>query len=156
MSSLSNRSSKPCLTVALRTNIAEELADVVEVDSVDVETALRQLRQEFINDRRGFQVIELASGWIMQSSPDVAEWVAKFANRDISHRLSRPRSKRWRSLRTPTNLARPDHGPSRRERGRRLSRLLEQRGSLKSRAARVAPDSQSSTRRPICSWTGWD
>jgi segregation and condensation protein B len=33
-------------------------------------------------------VVELASGWVMQSSPDVATWVTKFANRDVSHRLS--------------------------------------------------------------------
>jgi len=33
-------------------------------------------------------VVELASGWVMQSSPDVASWVTKFANRDVSHRLS--------------------------------------------------------------------
>jgi segregation and condensation protein B len=52
-----------------------------------VET-LQYLRVEYLEGRRGFQLVELASGWVMQSSPDVATWVAKFANRDVSHRLS--------------------------------------------------------------------
>jgi segregation and condensation protein B len=76
------------LTVALEPISAEELADVVEADAAAVTESLRALRDEFLEQRRGFQVVELASGWVMQSSPDVATWVTKFANRDVSHRLS--------------------------------------------------------------------
>jgi segregation and condensation protein B len=76
------------LTVALEPISAEELADVVDVDAEAVTLTLRALRQEFLEERRGFQVVELASGWVIQSSPEVASWVAKFANRDVSHRLS--------------------------------------------------------------------
>ncbi|HEV7958642.1 MAG TPA: SMC-Scp complex subunit ScpB [Acidimicrobiales bacterium] len=76
------------LTVALEPISAEELADVVEADSQEVIETLRTLRTEYLDERRGFQMVELASGWVMQSSPDVASWVAKFANRDVSHRLS--------------------------------------------------------------------
>jgi segregation and condensation protein B len=76
------------LTVALEPISAEELADVVDADAATVSQALSELRAEFLQDRRGFQVVELASGWVMQSSPDVAAWVTKFANRDVSHRLS--------------------------------------------------------------------
>ncbi len=76
------------LTVALEPISAEELADVVETDAEEVATTLRRLRGEFLEERRGFQFAELASGWVMQSSPDVASWVAKFASRDVSHRLS--------------------------------------------------------------------
>jgi segregation and condensation protein B len=76
------------LTVALEPISAEELADVVDADAATVSQALSELRAEFLEDRRGFQVVELASGWVMQSSPDVAAWVTKFANRDVSHRLS--------------------------------------------------------------------
>jgi segregation and condensation protein B len=76
------------LTVALEPISAEELADVVDADAATVSQALSDLRAEFLEDRRGFQVVELASGWVMQSSPDVAAWVTKFANRDVSHRLS--------------------------------------------------------------------
>jgi segregation and condensation protein B len=76
------------LTVALEPISAEELADVVDADAAAVSQALSDLRGEFLEQRRGFQVVELASGWVMQSSPDVAAWVTKFANRDVSHRLS--------------------------------------------------------------------
>jgi len=76
------------LTVALEPISAEELADVVEADSETVTATLRMLRQEFQDQLRGFQVVELASGWVMQSAPEVASWVTKFANRDVSHRLS--------------------------------------------------------------------
>ncbi|HEV3187400.1 MAG TPA: SMC-Scp complex subunit ScpB [Acidimicrobiales bacterium] len=76
------------LTVALEPISAEELADVADVDAQAVVETLRALRTEFIEQRRGFQVVELASGWVMQSAPDVAAWVTKFANRDVSYRLS--------------------------------------------------------------------
>jgi segregation and condensation protein B len=76
------------LTVALEPISAEELADVVEVDAAQVTATLRRLRDEFIEQRRGFQLAELASGWVLQSSPEVSSWVTKFASRDVSHRLS--------------------------------------------------------------------
>jgi segregation and condensation protein B len=76
------------LTVALEPISAEELADVADVDAQAVVSTLRALATEFLEQQRGFQVVELASGWVMQSAPDVAPWVTKFANRDVSHRLS--------------------------------------------------------------------
>ena len=76
------------LTVALEPISAEELADVAEVDADEVTATLRRLRDEFIEERRGFQLAELASGWVLQSSPEVSSWVTKFASRDVSHRLS--------------------------------------------------------------------
>ena len=76
------------LTVALEPISAEELADVADADALEVVTVLRALRSQFVEEKRGFQLAELASGWVMQSSPDVAAWVTRFANRDVSHRLS--------------------------------------------------------------------
>lgn len=76
------------LTVALEPISVEELADVVESDVVQVQSALEALRSEYIDDRRGFHISELASGWVWHTAPEVAEWVTRFANRDVSHRLS--------------------------------------------------------------------
>jgi len=76
------------LSIALEPISAAELADVLETDEETVTATLRALRDEFVAERRGFIFSELASGWCMQSAPDVAEWVTKFANRDVSHRLS--------------------------------------------------------------------
>ena len=76
------------LTVALEPITAAELADVLAVETETVTSSLRALQAEFAEQMRGFSFVELASGWTMQSSPDVADAVARFANRDVSHRLS--------------------------------------------------------------------
>jgi segregation and condensation protein B len=76
------------LTVALEPVPADVLADLVDADVPVVHEALRDLREEYEEERRGFALVELASGWAIQSAPDVAEWVTRFANRDVSHRLS--------------------------------------------------------------------
>ncbi|HEY7931227.1 MAG TPA: SMC-Scp complex subunit ScpB [Acidimicrobiales bacterium] len=76
------------LTVALEPISAEELADVLDADGQEVAARLQALRQECLDGARGYVFVELASGWTMQSAPEVAEWVSKFANRDVSHRLS--------------------------------------------------------------------
>jgi segregation and condensation protein B len=76
------------LTVALEPITAEELADLCSVDVAEVVLVLRGLQTEYRDQNRGFTLSELASGWSMQTSPDVADAVTKFANRDVSHRLS--------------------------------------------------------------------
>ena len=76
------------LTVALEPVTAAELADLCGVNVESVESELRVIQQEFVDQQRGFVLSELASGWTMQSSPDVADAVTRFANRDVSHRLS--------------------------------------------------------------------
>lgn len=76
------------LTVALEPVGADALADLFDVSTPEVANALRALRDEYARDHRGFTLTELASGWVMQSSAESAEWVARFANRDVSHRLS--------------------------------------------------------------------
>ena len=76
------------LTVALEPITAAELADVLAVETETVTTTLRKLQSEFVDQKRGFSFVDLASGWTMQSSSEVADAVARFANRDVSHRLS--------------------------------------------------------------------
>ncbi|MGC1419905.1 MAG: SMC-Scp complex subunit ScpB [Acidimicrobiales bacterium] len=127
------------LTVALEPISAEELADVVEVDAQDVASALRALQQEFINDRRGFQVIELASGWNMQSSPDVAEWVAKFANRDVSHRLSSAALETLAIIAYRQPVSRAQITALRGVNVDGVSRLLEQRGYIEEKGRASGP-----------------
>jgi segregation and condensation protein B len=127
------------LTVALEPISTEELADVVEVDSTDVEAVLRSLQQEFINDRRGFQVIELASGWIMQSSPDVSAWVAKFANRDVSHRLSSAALETLAIIAYRQPISRAQITALRGVNVDGVSRLLEQRGYIQEQGRASGP-----------------
>ena len=127
------------LTVALEPISAEELADVVDTDALEVATALRALRQEFVNDRRGFQVVELASGWIMQSSPDVAQWVAKFANRDVSHRLSSAALETLAIIAYRQPISRAQITALRGVNVDGVSRLLEQRGYIEEQGRASGP-----------------
>lgn len=127
------------LTVALEPISAEELADVVDTDALEVATALRALRREFVDDRRGFQVVELASGWIMQSSPDVAQWVAKFANRDVSHRLSSAALETLAIIAYRQPISRAQITALRGVNVDGVSRLLEQRGYIEEQGRASGP-----------------
>jgi segregation and condensation protein B len=118
------------LTVALEPISAEELADVVDADSDEVTTTLRDLRSQFADERRGFQLAELASGWVLQSSPDVAHWVAKFANRDVSHRLSSAALETLAIIAYRQPISRAQITALRGVNVDGVSRLLEQRGYI--------------------------
>ena len=127
------------LTVALEPISAEELADVVDAESELVTVTLRALRQEFQEDRRGFQLAELASGWVLQSSPDVAAWVAKFANRDVSHRLSSAALETLAIIAYRQPISRAQITALRGVNVDGVSRLLEQRGYIEEKGRAGGP-----------------
>lgn len=127
------------LTVALEPITAEELADVLDVDATRVTTCLGNLREEFVASRRGFRVVELASGWIMQSSPDVAEWVTKFANRDVSHRLSSAALETLAIVAYRQPVSRAQITALRGVNVDGVSRLLEQRGYIEEKGRATGP-----------------
>ena len=127
------------LTVALEPISTEELADVVDEDAVLVLETLRALRAEFIEERRGFQFAELASGWVMQSSPDVAEWVTKFANRDVSHRLSSAALETLAIIAYRQPVSRTQITALRGVNVDGVARLLEQRGYIEEKGRAVGP-----------------
>ena len=127
------------LTVALEPISAEELADVVEVDTEDVVLALRALRSEFAEQRRGFQLAELASGWVMQSASEVSEWVGKFANRDVSHRLSSAALETLAIVAYRQPISRAQITSLRGVNVDGVSRLLEQRGYIEEKGRSTGP-----------------
>jgi segregation and condensation protein B len=127
------------LTVALEPISAEELADVVDADAQDVAATLRGLRGEYLEDRRGFQIVELASGWVMQSSPDVAAWVAKFANRDVSHRLSSAALESLAIIAYRQPISRAQISALRGVNVDGVVRLLEQRGYIEEQGRAPGP-----------------
>ena len=127
------------LTVALEPISTEELADVVDADAALVLESLRSLRAEFAGQRRGFQIAELASGWIMQSSPDVAEWVAKFANRDVSHRLSSAALETLAIIAYRQPVSRAQITALRGVNVDGVARLLEQRGYIEEKGRAPGP-----------------
>ncbi|HEV3213517.1 MAG TPA: SMC-Scp complex subunit ScpB [Acidimicrobiales bacterium] len=74
--------------VAIEPVHAAELADLVGEDEAPVVAVLGELRDELARDRRGYQLLETASGWRLVTHPEAREYVQRFANRDVSHRLS--------------------------------------------------------------------
>lgn len=127
------------LTVALEPIAAAELADVLDADVLEVAATLTVLRDEFLRDRRGFQLMELASGWVMQSAPDVAAWVTKFANRDVSHRLSSAALETLAIIAYRQPISRTQITALRGVNVDGVSRLLEQRGYIEERGRAPGP-----------------
>lgn len=127
------------LTVAIEPISAEELADVVAVDAVMVRETLSTLREHYVSERRGFQLAELASGWVLQSAPDVAEWVSKFANRDVSHRLSSAALETLAIIAYRQPISRAQISALRGVNVDGVARLLEQRGYIEERGRAAGP-----------------
>jgi len=127
------------LTVALEPISTEELADVVDADAELVLATLRALRDEYVEGHRGFTFSELASGWVMQSSPEVAEWVTKFANRDVSHRLSSAALETLAIIAYRQPVSRAQITALRGVNVDGVSRLLEQRGYIEEKGRAAGP-----------------
>lgn len=127
------------LCVAIEPISAEELADIVDTDATLVAETLAGLRAQFVEQRRGFNFVELASGWVMQSSPDVAEWVTKFANRDVSHRLSSAALETLAIIAYRQPISRAQITALRGVNVDGVSRLLEQRGYIEEKGRASGP-----------------
>jgi len=106
------------------------LADVCDADADAVVATLRELRREYGEQRRGFTLVELASGWELRSAPDVAEWVTRFANRDVSHRLSSAALETLAIVAYRQPISRAQISALRGVNVDGVCRLLEQRGYL--------------------------
>jgi segregation and condensation protein B len=64
------------------------LAELVEERAERVEAACERLATLYRESGRGFVLARVAGGWRYQTHPDLAPYVERFANRDVSHRLS--------------------------------------------------------------------
>jgi segregation and condensation protein B len=64
------------------------IAELVEEPSERVEAACQRLAGSYRAEGRGFVLSRIAGGWRYQTHPDLAPYVERFANRDVSHRLS--------------------------------------------------------------------
>jgi len=75
-------------TVALEPLSIEVMAEVTGADVTAVAETVAAIHYQLQQEGRGFQLLELASGWRMQTNPEVAEVVQRFAQREVSARLS--------------------------------------------------------------------
>jgi segregation and condensation protein B len=76
------------LTVAIEPVPSDALADLVGEDEPRIRTMLVGIRQALGEQGRGFHLVDLASGWRLQSNPAAADIVQRFASRALSARLS--------------------------------------------------------------------
>jgi segregation and condensation protein B len=64
------------------------LAELLEEPVERVEESLAALAESYEREHRGFMVARIAGGARLQTRPELAPYVERFANRDVSHRLS--------------------------------------------------------------------
>jgi segregation and condensation protein B len=64
------------------------MAELFEEPVERVDAAAAELARTYERERRGFILARVAGGWRFQSHPELALYVERFANRDVSHRLS--------------------------------------------------------------------
>jgi segregation and condensation protein B len=64
------------------------LAELLEEPVERVAEGLNRLAEGYVTEGRGFVLARIAGGVRLQTHPDLAPYVERFANRDVSHRLS--------------------------------------------------------------------
>ena len=82
------RTLEAILLVAVEPLPPQLLAELLEERVERVQEALDELARSYERDRRGFVLARIAGGARLQTHPDLAPYVERFANRDMSHRLS--------------------------------------------------------------------
>lgn len=118
------------LTVALEPVPADAIADFVGEDVSRVVDVLRHSQAELLATTRGFVLIELASGWRLQSNPAAAEVVQRFASRDLSARLSTAALETLAIVAYRQPVSRAQMAALRGVNVDGVTRLLEQRGYI--------------------------
>ena len=64
------------------------LAELLEEPIERIETEADALSRSYVEDNRGFVLARIAGGYRFQTHPDLAPYVERFANKEVSHRLS--------------------------------------------------------------------
>jgi segregation and condensation protein B len=82
------RAIEAVLFVAVEPVLPGLLAELLEEPVERVEVVLTELADGYVAERRGFVLARIAGGARLQTHPDLAPYVERFANRDVSHRLS--------------------------------------------------------------------
>jgi len=82
------RTIEAILLVAVEPIAPQLLAELVEVPVEQVDEVLAELAQSYDREHRGFVLARIAGGARFQTHPDLAAYVERFANREVSHRLS--------------------------------------------------------------------
>jgi len=82
------RAIEAVLFVAVEPVLPGLLAELLEEPVERVEEVLTTLAEGYVRAGRGFVLARIAGGARLQTDPAMAPYVERFANRDVSHRLS--------------------------------------------------------------------
>jgi len=82
------RAIEAMLLVAIEPIAPGLLAELLEEPVERVDAACAALATQYRDDERGFLLVHVAGGYRYQTAPDLSSYVERFANRDVSHRLS--------------------------------------------------------------------
>jgi len=82
------RAIEAVLFVAVEPALPSLLAELLEEPVERIEAILTSLADGYVNEGRGYLLVRIAGGARLQTHPDMAPYVERFANRDVSHRLS--------------------------------------------------------------------
>ncbi len=82
------RAIEAVLLVAVEPVPVQLLAELLEEPVERVDAACNELTASYLAEGRGFVLARVAGGLRYQTHPDLAPYVERFANRDVSHRLS--------------------------------------------------------------------
>ena len=91
------------------------------------------------DQHRGFQLQETASGWRFVTHPDAHAHVQRFANRDVSHRLSTAALETLAIVAYRQPVSRVQIGALRGVNADGVVRLLEQRGYIEEKGRAEGP-----------------
>src|SRR6204780_3067106 len=82
------RAIEAVLFVAAEPVLPGLLAELLEEPVERIEETLTTLAEGYVSQGRGFVLARIAGGARLQTDPAMAPYVERFANRDVSHRLS--------------------------------------------------------------------
>ena len=106
------------------------LAELLEERTERVEAAAERLAAAYRAQGRGFVLARIAGGFRYQTHPDLAPYVERFANRDVSHRLSTAALETLAIVAYRQPVSRAQIGALRGVNADGVVRLLEQRGYI--------------------------
>jgi segregation and condensation protein B len=124
------RAIEAVLLVAVEPVTPGLLAELLEEPVERVEETLLVLAESYRGEGRGFVLARIAGGARLQTHPDLAPYVERFANRDVSHRLSTAALETLAIVAYRQPVSRGQISSLRGVNVDGVSRLLEQRGYI--------------------------
>jgi len=124
------RTIEAILLVAVEPLAPQLLAELLDEPVERVDEAIDTLARSYEAQGRGFMVARIAGGARFQTHPDLAPYVERFANRDVSHRLSTAALETLAIVAYRQPVSRGQISALRGVNVDGVSRLLEQRGYI--------------------------